>query len=50
MRSFAHERAGLPYFKFLKREDKDIGHKDFARMQRENLETYLINLIRAVVG
>ncbi|KAJ6584781.1 phospholipase D [Mycena capillaripes] len=42
-------KTSLPYFKFLKKEDKDIGQKDFARMQRENLETYLISLIRAVM-
>ncbi|KAJ7645486.1 phospholipase D [Mycena polygramma] len=42
-------KTSIPYFKFLKKEDKEIGQKDFARMQRENLETYLINLIRAVM-
>jgi phospholipase D1/2 len=42
-------QVGVPYFKFLKKEDKDLGSKDFARMQRESLETYLISLIRAVV-
>ncbi|KAJ7505449.1 phospholipase D [Mycena galericulata] len=42
-------KTSFPYFKFLKREDKDLKHKDFARMQRENLETYLLNLIRAVM-
>ncbi|KAJ7758541.1 phospholipase D [Mycena maculata] len=42
-------KTSLPYYKFLKREDKDLGHKDFARMQREKLETYLLNLIRAVM-
>lgn len=41
--------SGLPYFKFLKKEGRDIGQSDFARLQRESLETYLINLIRAVV-
>ena len=45
---------GLPYFKFLKRESHEnrhdeVGHADFARMQREALENYLIDLIRAVV-
>ena len=42
---------GLPYFKFLKRESQDgeVGHADFARLQRETLENYLISLIRAVV-
>ncbi|KAJ7069910.1 phospholipase D, partial [Mycena amicta] len=42
-------RTSIPYLKFLQKEDKDIGHKDFARLQRESLETYLINLIRAVM-
>ncbi|KAF7314305.1 Phospholipase [Mycena kentingensis (nom. inval.)] len=42
-------RTSFPYFKFLKKEDKDIGHREFAKIQRENLETYLINLIRAVM-
>ncbi|KAJ7212251.1 phospholipase D [Mycena pura] len=41
--------TSLPYFKFLKKEDKDVGQKDFARMQRENLGNYLISLIRAVM-
>ncbi|CAK5284305.1 unnamed protein product [Mycena citricolor] len=42
-------KTSLPYFKFLKKEGKDIGAKDFARIQRDNLETYLINLIAAVM-
>ncbi|KAJ7043969.1 phospholipase D [Mycena alexandri] len=42
-------KTSLPYFKFLKKEDKELGQKDFARMQRESLETYLISLIRAVM-
>ena len=47
-------RLGLPYFKFLKKEshenrDGEVVHADFARMQREALEHYLISLIRAVV-
>ncbi|KAJ7857670.1 phospholipase D [Mycena olivaceomarginata] len=42
-------KTSLPYFKFLKKEDKDLGQKDFARMQRESLESYLISLIRAVM-
>lgn len=45
--------AGLPYFKFLKKEGKekgnDVGQADFARMQREALENYLLDLIRSVV-
>jgi phospholipase D1/2 len=47
-------QSGLPYFKFLKKEsqehkDGEVAHTDFARMQREALENYLIGLIRAVV-
>lgn len=42
--------TGLPYFKFLKKEGRDIGQADFARLQRESLENYLIDLIRAVVS
>ncbi|KAJ6508950.1 phospholipase D [Mycena sanguinolenta] len=42
-------KTSLPYFKFLKKEDKELGQKDFARMQRENLENYLLSLIRAVM-
>ena len=55
--------AGLPYFKFLQKENKKDGKKetkkdnakqvaraDFARMQRETLENYLVGMIRAVVG
>lgn len=42
---------GLPYLKFLRRESggSEVRHADFARLQRESLEDYLINLIRAVV-
>ncbi|KAF8073861.1 phospholipase D [Lyophyllum atratum] len=42
-------RTSLPYFKFLKKEGRDVGHADFARLQRESLENYLIELIRAVM-
>ncbi|KAJ7134494.1 hypothetical protein C8R44DRAFT_770608 [Mycena epipterygia] len=42
-------KTSFPYFKFLRKEDKDLGSRDFARMQRESLETYLISLIRAVM-
>ncbi|KAF8895434.1 hypothetical protein BD779DRAFT_1619102 [Infundibulicybe gibba] len=46
-------RTSLPYFKFLKKEGKEkgdrVGQADFARLQRESLEDYLINLIRAVM-
>jgi phospholipase D1/2 len=45
---------GIPYFKFLKKESRerggDVGRADFARLQREGLENYLVNLIRAVAG
>lgn len=46
---------GLPYFKFLKKEsqenkDGEVGQADFARLQREALESYLVGLIRAVVS
>lgn len=44
---------GLPYLKFLKKEGREKGrkvrHAEFARMQRELLENYLVGLIRAVV-
>jgi phospholipase D1/2 len=43
-------RPGLPYFKFLKKEGRDVGQADFACLQREALENYLIGLIRAVVS
>ncbi|KAG6833425.1 hypothetical protein H0H87_006791 [Tephrocybe sp. NHM501043] len=42
-------RTSLPYFKFLKKEGRDVGQADFARLQRESLENYLIELIRAVM-
>ncbi|KAF8272777.1 hypothetical protein EI94DRAFT_1717370 [Lactarius quietus] len=46
-------RTSIPYFKFLKKESRerggDVGRADFARLQREGLENYLINLIRAVM-
>lgn len=43
-------RAGLPYFNFLKDRGDEFSRQDFARMQRESLENYLIGLIRAVVS
>ena len=47
------QAIGLPYFKFLKKETLQKGGKmgrmEFARIQREALESYLIDLIRAVV-
>ncbi|KAI0916794.1 hypothetical protein AcW1_007851 [Taiwanofungus camphoratus] len=42
-------RTSLPYFKFLKERGRDVGRADFARLQREALENYLIGLIRAVM-
>ncbi|KAI0693955.1 phospholipase D [Cytidiella melzeri] len=42
-------RAGLPYFNFLKDRGNDFSRQDFARLQRESLENYLIGLIRAVM-
>ncbi|KIJ64492.1 hypothetical protein HYDPIDRAFT_90375 [Hydnomerulius pinastri MD-312] len=44
-------RTSLPYFKFLKKESSagQVRQADFARLQREALEDYLINLIRAVM-
>ncbi|TFK81830.1 phospholipase D [Polyporus arcularius HHB13444] len=39
----------LPYFKFLKERGNDVGRADFARLQRETLENYLIGVIRAVM-
>ncbi|TDL17878.1 phospholipase D, partial [Rickenella mellea] len=46
-------RTSLPYFKFLQKEGRqkgnEVGKADFAVMQREALENYLIGLIRAVM-
>lgn len=46
-------RTSIPYFKFLKKESRergsDVSRADFARLQREALENYLIDLIRAVM-
>ncbi|KIK69659.1 hypothetical protein GYMLUDRAFT_992337 [Collybiopsis luxurians FD-317 M1] len=46
-------RTSLPYFKFLSKEGREkgtqVGHTDFARLQREVLENYLLDLIRAVM-
>lgn len=33
----------------MKERGNDVGRADFARLQRETLENYLIGLIRAVV-
>ncbi|KAI0263930.1 phospholipase D [Gloeopeniophorella convolvens] len=46
-------RTSIPYLKFLKKESRErggeVGRADFARLQREALENYLIGLIRAVM-
>ncbi|KAH7922026.1 phospholipase D [Leucogyrophana mollusca] len=44
-------RTSLPYFKFLRKESSGahVRQADFARMQREALEEYLLKLIRAVM-
>ncbi|KAI0081599.1 phospholipase D [Panus rudis PR-1116 ss-1] len=42
-------KTSLPYFKWLKERDSEVGRAEFARMQREALENYLIGLIRAVM-
>ncbi|OBZ68836.1 hypothetical protein A0H81_11089 [Grifola frondosa] len=39
----------LPYFKFLKEKGNELGKADFARLQRQMLENYLVGLIRAVM-
>ncbi|KAF9454771.1 phospholipase D [Macrolepiota fuliginosa MF-IS2] len=41
--------TSIPYLKFLKKEGIHIDQASFARLQREALETYLINLIGAVM-
>ncbi|KAF8916964.1 hypothetical protein CPB85DRAFT_1453067 [Mucidula mucida] len=46
-------KTSLPYFKFLQKEGREkgnqVGHADFARLQREAMENYLLDLIRAVM-
>ncbi|KAG9118708.1 Phospholipase D1, partial [Ceratobasidium sp. 392] len=46
-------KTSLPYFKFLKKEGREKGtevHRtDFAKLQREALENYLIGVIKAVM-
>jgi hypothetical protein len=46
--------SGLPLLRFLKKESRergrDVDRADFARLQREVLENYLIGLIRAVAS
>ncbi|KAF5339011.1 hypothetical protein D9611_008713 [Ephemerocybe angulata] len=42
--------TSIPYFKFLNKESgSKIGKAEFARLQREQLENYLIGLIRVVM-
>ena len=46
-------KTSAPYFNFLKSEAQNNGHhlgnSEFARMQRESIERYLVELIRAVM-
>ncbi|TFK27984.1 phospholipase D [Coprinopsis marcescibilis] len=42
-------KTSLPYFKFLNRDGGRISKADFAKHQREQIEDYLISLIRAVM-
>lgn len=44
-------KTSLPYFNVLKRErgDKEVAKADFARLQRESLENYLLKLIRCLM-
>lgn len=42
--------VGLPYWNFLKEKTGEFSRAEFARMQRESLENYLIGLLRAVVS
>lgn len=48
-------KVSIPYFNILRKESKEKGKSvpgkaEFARMQREGLENYLLQLIRAVVS
>lgn len=48
-------KVSIPYFNILRKESKEKGGSvpgkaEFARMQREGLENYLLQLIRAVVS
>lgn len=46
----AFPKTSLPYLNWLKSEGRgNVGKADFARMQREALENYLLKLIRATV-
>ncbi|KIP01912.1 hypothetical protein PHLGIDRAFT_96565 [Phlebiopsis gigantea 11061_1 CR5-6] len=42
-------RSGLPYWNFLREKSGDFSRAEFARLQRESLENYLIGLLRAVM-
>ncbi|KAL0576864.1 Phospholipase D1 [Marasmius crinis-equi] len=46
-------KTSLPYFKWLNKEGRErgaeVGPADFARLQREALENYLLDLIRVVM-
>lgn len=48
-------KVSIPYFNILRKESKEKGRRapskaEFARMQREGLENYLLQLVRAVVS
>ncbi|PFH53919.1 hypothetical protein AMATHDRAFT_72945 [Amanita thiersii Skay4041] len=42
-------KTSLPYLRFLKKEGHQVTPAEFARIQRESLEDYLLRLIRAVM-
>ncbi|KAI0036483.1 hypothetical protein K488DRAFT_41109, partial [Vararia minispora EC-137] len=43
-------KTSIPYLKFLQKENgHKVTHADFARLQRQALEDYLIGLVRAVM-
>ncbi|KAL0066150.1 Phospholipase D1 [Marasmius tenuissimus] len=47
-------KTSIPYLKWLNKEGREkgtseVGHADFARLQREALENYLLDLIRVVM-
>lgn len=51
----AFPKVSIPYFNVLRRERKEEGgaipsKAEFAKMQREALESYLLQLVRAVVS
>ena len=44
-------RTSLPYFNVLRRErgGKEVARSEFARLQREQLETYILKLLRSLI-